>query len=352
MPKFRCLLYTPAELPRHLRTLTGDAVIAIDMHSHFYGAGLDAAMRTRDQVPMLVEEDGVEKLAAMTARFPFTAPYFDLDARRAWMAEQGYSAQLLTYPGALGIDAQPAAEAAPVLFAYNEALAEICRSSAGTFMGLGGLPLADMGAAAAEMKRLRTELGLLGALLPGSYFTSIGAVDAVRPVLAAADAVGAHLLIHPGLIPGETPTPPTVDNPGFRASAVLLQAAVSQIVLTLILSDLLESYPGISFQVINLGGTIPFIEERMISIAEDRTPEKPFPRERLRRLYYDTASLGPRALAAAVRCYGADRIMLGSDFPIFQGRPPAALLHDAGLSEAEREQIARGTAQSIIERLA
>jgi predicted TIM-barrel fold metal-dependent hydrolase len=339
-------------LSRHPRARTGDSAIAIDMHSHFYGAGLDIAMRRRRQAPMLAEEDGVEKLAAMTARFPFTPPYVDLDARRAWMAAQGYSAQLLTYPGALGLDALPAAEAAPVLYAYNDALAGICRANAGTFHGLGGLPLADMDAAAAEMKRLRAELGLLGALLPGNYFTSIAAVDAVRPVLAQADDAGAHILIHPGLIPGETPTPPTADNPGYRASAVQLQATVSQIVLTLILSDLLESYPGIGFQVINLGGTIPFIEERMVSIAEDRTPDKPFPRDRLRRLYYDTASLGPRALAAAVQCFGAERIVLGSDFPIFQGRAPAALLRDAGLTREQQAQIAHGTAQGIIDRLA
>lgn len=309
-------------------------------------------MRGRDQVPMLVMEDGQEKLAAMTARFPFTPPYHDLTARLDWMAQQGFTAQLLTYPGALGMDAQPAGESAPVLFAYNDALSEICTTYSGQFYGLGGLPLADMGAAAGEMARLRRELGLLGALLPGNYFTSIDAVDAVRPVLAQADEIGAHILIHPGLIPGETPTPPTMDNPGYRASAITLQSTVSQIVITLIMSDLLESYPGVSFQVINLGGTIPFIEERMVQIAQNRTPDQPFPHERLQKLYYDTASLGPRALETAVHCYGADRIMLGSDYPIFNGLPAEELLGQADLTGQEREQIAHGTAQTLIDRLA
>ena len=320
------------------------------MHSHFYGGGLDAAMRGRDQVPMVVTEDGQELLAAMTARFPFTPDYFDIGARLDWMKANGIDAQLLTYPGALGMDAQPAAEAAPVLFAYNDALAEICATHPGRFYGLGGLPLADMGAAAGEMVRLRRELGLLGALLPGNYFTGISALDAVRPVLAQADEVGAHILIHPGLIPGETPTPPKGDNPGYRASAIQLQSTVSQIVITLILSDLLESYPGVSFQVINLGGTIPFIEERMVQIAANRTPDTPFPQDRLRRLYYDTASMGPRALDAAVRCFGADRIMVGTDFPIFRGLP-AEVLDGAALTPADRDLIASGTAQVLIDAL-
>jgi aminocarboxymuconate-semialdehyde decarboxylase len=322
------------------------------MHSHFYGGGLDSAMRARGEVPMLVTDAGEELLAAMTARFPFTAGYYDIDARLAWMDEAGISAQLLTYPGALGMDAQPAGTAAPVLFAYNDALAQICADFPGRFHALGGLPLADMGTAAGEMARVRRELGLLGVLLPGNYFTEISAVDAVRPVLAAADDVGAHILIHPGLIPGQTPTPPGMDNPGYRASAVQLQSTVSQIVITLILSDLLESYPGVSFQIINLGGTIPFIEERMVAIAANRTPDNPFPSERLRQLYYDTASMGPRALETAVRCFGADRIMLGTDFPIFRGMSVSDLLDNAALNDSDRQQIARGTAETLIARYA
>ena len=331
--------------------IKGTHAIVIDMHSHFYGGGLDEAMRGRDQAPMLVTEDGQELLAAMTARFPFTDDYFDIGARLDWMAANGIDCQLLTYPGALGMDAQPAGEAVPALFGYNDALAGICAGHPGRFHALGGLPLADMCAAAGEMTRVRRELGLLGVLLPGNYFTDIAGVDAVRPVLAQADAVGAHILIHPGLVPGETPTPPQTDNPGYRASAINLQSTVSQIVITLILSDLLESYPGISFQVINLGGTIPFIEERMGQIAANRTPDAPFPRERLRHLYYDTASMGPRALDAAVRCVGADRIMIGTDYPIFRGLSPAEVLDGAALTPAEREQIAAGTATAVIDRL-
>ena len=44
--------------------------------------------------------------------------------------------------------------------------------------------------------------------------------------------------------------------------------------------------------------------------------------------------------------------MLGSDYPIFSGTAPDALLEEAGLDAAAQEQLARGTAQGIIDRLA
>lgn len=58
-------------------------------------------------------------------------------------------------------------------------------------------------------------------------------------------------------------------------------------------------------------------------------------RSRLRRLYVDTASLGPVAIAAAVQALGADRVPLGTDAPIFPAHMPRQGIENIGLgSEA------------------
>lgn len=330
----------------------GEAVIPIDMHSHFYGAGLPEAMRRRRGIPKLVRNaDGSETLWAMTAKFPFGDRYTELAPRRGFLKDSGLEAQLLTFPGALGLDVQPVTEVAGTLSAYNENLAGICADHPGQFFGLGGLPLADMAAAAEELRRLRRDLGLLGAVLPGNMLLSLEKLEALRPLFRVGEALGAHFMVHPGLAPGESPPPPFDDHQAYRASTVQLQSAISQTVLTLILSDVLERYPNVSFQVVNLGGTIPMLVERMIQTAAHRTPDRPFPEDRLRSLYYDTASMGPRAVEFAVRVLGADRIMLGTDFPIFRS-DPTAILEDADMTADERRQVAGGTARTVIDRIA
>jgi predicted TIM-barrel fold metal-dependent hydrolase len=100
-----------------------------------------------------------------------------------------------------------------------------------------------------------------------------------------------------------------------------------------------------------LGGTLPFIFERIESIARHRNPDDPFPTERLRRLWYDCASLGPRALEAAVKLFGADRIMLGSDYPIFKDDPYAHAVLPADLSDEDKEQVTWRTAHDLFAHL-
>ena len=136
-------------------------------------------------------------------------------------------------------------------------------------------------------------------------------------------------MLHPGLKVGEEPPAPPADFMQYRTSAVALQAQASQSALTVILSDIQDLWPRLSFQIVNLGGTLPFIFERMEAIARHRNPDAPFPTARLRNLWYDCASLGPRALELAVRVLGADRIFLGSDYPIFLDDPFARAVEPA-----------------------
>ena len=321
------------------------------MHSHYYGAGLPEIMRKRHGIPKLVREpDGGETMWAMTAKFPFGDRYIELAPRQDFLKNCGLEAQLLTFPGALGLDVQPAGEVAGAISAYNDGLAEICANHPGQFYGLGGLQLADIAMAAAELRRLRRDLGLLGALLPGNMFRDLKSLETLRPLFEAGEELGAHFLVHPGLAPGEDPPASFEDNNAYRASTIQLQAGISQTVLTLILSDTLDRFPNVSFQVINLGGTMPVSVERMVQTAAHRTPDRPFPEHRLRRLYYDTASMGPRAVEVAVRTFGADRIVLGTDFPIFRS-DPVAMIESADIDEDEHRQIAGGTARTIIDRL-
>lgn len=324
----------------------------IDMHSHYYGGGLVDTLRARQTRPYLrTRDDGVEVMIAMNGEFPFTEHYHNHRVSLAEMKATGLTHRMITFPGALGVDLLPADEIATAISDFNDHLAELQQSTEGALIGLAGLPLSDIDLACAEVRRIRRDLGLPGIILPSNYFNSFNELEELRPILTAANKYGCHVMLHPGLKVGQEPPPRPADNMQYRLSAVDLQSSTAQVALTVILSDLLETYPNVSFQIVNLGGTLPFIFERIESIARHRNPDKPFPTERLRQLWYDSASLGPRALEAAVKLLGADRIMLGSDYPIFKDEPYSHAVLPADISDEDKDQVAWKTADHLFKRL-
>ncbi len=325
--------------------------MAIDMHSHYYGGLVDDLRRRTVRPTVTTNAEGWSVLNAMTASTVMSPGYTDLTARYDFLNRAGIRTQLLTFPGALGVDVMPIAEARDIVLNFNDHLADICRSSQDRFVGLGGLPLADMTEAATEMRRLRAALGLAGAILPGNYFLAAASADLLRPVLAAANETGALIMVHPGLRPGELPPEPYGDSSILRASALNLQASLSHMALTLLTNGFLDTFPNITFQVVNLGGTLPFIIERMEAIGTSRELPVSVTMAALRRLVYDSASLGPRALEAAVSVIGADRIMMGTDYPIFEPVNVLGGITAARISSTDQTAIRSATAQAVLSRL-
>ena len=153
----------------------------------------------------------------------------------------GITKQLMAFPGNIGIDVLPATEAVSVVATYNDGLAEQRLQHPDRFATLAGLPLADLGAAAHELRRVRLELGHIGAIIPAGYVTDLETLESLRPLFEIADNVGAHFLVHPGPRADELGT---ASNPieilfMHRASVVDLQNDVSHAMVTLTLSDFL-----------------------------------------------------------------------------------------------------------------
>jgi aminocarboxymuconate-semialdehyde decarboxylase len=324
---------------------------AIDMHAHYYGGLVDSLLERRERPHVSRNETGRLVLHAMTASTIMSPGYTDVPARLAWLDAHGIATQLLTFPGALGVDVMPLHEVGEAIIAYNTHLGHICRESGGRFVGLAGLPLADTDRAAAELRRARRDLGLAGAILPGNFFLSQAELRRLDPVFAAAQETRSLLMIHPGLMPGESPPAPYADETVLRASALNLQASLSHMGLSVMAAKLAETYPKAIFHLVNLGGTLPFVLERIEAVAASREPKLAFERRALRGMVYDCASLGPRALELAVRVMGADHVMLGTDYPIFMPDQVRDTVEAADLSEEERRMVLRGTAERVLDRV-
>jgi predicted TIM-barrel fold metal-dependent hydrolase len=197
---------------------------------------------------------------------------------------------------------------------------------------------------------------VIGAQLPGNAFLTRRDAEAMRPLLEVANRHRAVLFVHHGARPGDVfpRVASDTDNARRRNGTLDMQASLSSVMVTLCLTDYLASYPDAMIHVHNLGGNIPYEVERMDHRCLLDTPNEELPSSRFRkaRVYVDCNSFGPRAIEAAVRLYGADRIVCGTDGTEFGCDWTRKALAEAEISQEAREQILNGNAASMLARVA
>jgi predicted TIM-barrel fold metal-dependent hydrolase len=177
----------------------------------------------------------------------------------------------------------------------------------------------------------------------------------MRPLLEVANRHHAVLFIHHGPRPGDAfpKVAGDVDNARRRNGTLDMQASLSSAMVTLCLTDVLADYPDATVCVHNLGGNLPYEVERMDHRCLLDTPQEELPSSRIgkARVYVDCNSFGPRAIEAAVRLYGADRIVCGTDGTEFGTDWTTKALADAEIGEEARQQILHGNAEAMLARV-
>ena len=329
----------------------------IDMHTHYMPDEMAAGLRARRAAPWIeTTGQGRERIHLPIGSLDFGAQFTDMTARIDFMDGLGIDRQLLSFPSLFGLDSVAVDQAWPLLRLFNDHVSALCARHPDRFTGVASLPMADMDAALEEFRRARSELGLIGAILPNNCFMSIEEAEKLRPLFELGRELGAHFFIHPGRRPDEVPEDdtepgkyPFADNVLHR-QALDVQNKVAGAMTTLLFSDFLDPYPDISVHVANLGGTLPMVIERMDHSVGLRTPDAALPSSRARRVHVDCSSLGARSLELAVAIYGADRIMVGTDCPIFRTDWTLQAITDARITEDERALIRGGNAAELLRR--
>jgi len=329
------------------------------MHAHFLPAGLVTALEGRSCAPnIVVDNAGKTTIGIHRTRIPYDRAFDDIDSRIASLQELGITRQVLSLPGLFGIDSLPAAESVGLTRAFNDGVARVVAHHADRFVGLASLPMADQANSIREYRRARTELGLAGMILPGDAFASVASAQLMQPLFQLAQELGGLIFIHPGPLPlhqdkGNVDAQTSHrDNVVHRRATVDIQNRLTDIMITLALSDFLDDFIDVPVQIANLGGSLPFIIERMDHVYSLRHPELPLPSRSLKPVYVDSASMGPGALALAVDLYGADRVLFGTDDPVFDASRALAAVRDSGLDETDQNAILEGNANELLKRIA
>ncbi|MBV9862798.1 MAG: amidohydrolase family protein [Alphaproteobacteria bacterium] len=331
----------------------------IDMHTHWRPAEVADALRARTREPRILRNsEGVEVLKApRMGEEPLATAFDDVGFHLGRMDRQGVEVSVLSLLGSFcWVEAQPLDVSGPLCRTINDRLAAICAEHPGRFAAFAALPLVDIAAAAAELERVLALPGMIGAQLPGNAFLTRNHAEAMRPLLEVANRHHAVLFIHHGPRPGDAfpKVAGDTDNARRRNGTLDMQASLSSVMVTLCLTDCLAAYPEVTVVVHNLGGNIPYEVERMDHRCLLDTPSEELPSSRFRKakVYVDCNSFGPHAIEAAVRLYGAERIVCGTDGTEFGVDWTRKALAEAQIGEEARERILHRNAAALLARVA
>jgi len=226
----------------------------------------------------------------------------------------------------------------------NEHVAAMCAANPQAFSGLGTLPMTAPDLAIATATHGVESLGLKGFQID----TRAGAMElsdpALDPLWARLEKLDTAVMLHPlGFSDGMRLSPffmvNTVGNPMEEVIAAN----------HLILGGVLDRHPGLRIKIVHGGGFYPFLIGRL-DHAWKRRPEvrkltAEAPSAYLKRMWYDTVVFDPAILRMLVSLVGAERVMLGSDYPFDMGDlDPLGMLESCGFSAEDTAQIASRTA--------
>jgi aminocarboxymuconate-semialdehyde decarboxylase len=227
---------------------------------------------------------------------------------------------------------------------FNDRVAQVVRDNPRRFIGLGGVPLHAPAMAVAELVRCMTELGLAGV----GISTMAGDMEIgdpkLRPFWAKAEELGAVIYIHPA---GNT-------DPRFQRfhlwNSIGQNFEEAMAIASIMYEGILDAFPDLKICISHGGGYMPLalgrIARNYLEKPSTRANMSRSPAEYLRMLYYDSCVYEPEVLAHLVDRVGADRVILGSDYPVGEMKP-VEFVNSAPLSAADKQKIIASNATAL-----
>ena len=273
---------------------------------------------------------------------------WDLDRRFRDMAAAKVDMQVLSVCPQTFLYSQPPALAAAFARIQNEQLAKLVKTHPGRFQGIGTVPMQAPQQAADELRHAMTVLGLRGIQI-GSNIAGKNLDDPeLEPVWAAAAELGAFILLHPINVAG-------IDRLGSYYLNNLIGNPLDTTIAAacLVFSGVLERHPSLKICLAHGGGFVPYQAGRFLHGWHVRAePKKKLPKpptDSLQRFYFDTIVHSKEVLEFLVGNAGADRVLLGSDYPFDMGMPDGVLqVRSLSLPAAEQASILGGLAQTML----
>jgi aminocarboxymuconate-semialdehyde decarboxylase len=313
----------------------------VDVHCHYIPPTLLELIEAEGAAHSIaLTNDGRVSFAGRVETQAFPHGMVDLDARLAWMNEEGIDVQVLSSWMDFSAYALDAEDGAWLARALNELTASAIEPRAERLRAMAAVPLQAPELAAEELRFAIEELGMVAVEIATSVVEAELDDPALEPFWDAAEALDAVVLVHPFASIGS-------ERLGryFLNNIVGNPAEETVAAAHLLYGGVLERHPRLRVCLTHGGGFLPYQigrqdrgYEALPRLTAARLSEPPS--SSLRRFYYDTVVHGAEALRFLVARVGADRVLLGSDYPFPMGDPhPVATVRAAGLEIDDESAI-------------
>ena len=312
----------------------------IDIHNHFYppeylkeveGSGKNTVLKRDEQDRLLLVYSGDYNIVLKS--------HYDPGERIRMMDKKGLDMQVLTMTTP-GVDIEEPSYGVKLTKIVNDAMADVIDKYPGRFSALATLPMKNPEAAVKELERSVEELGLPGAMI----FTNVVGepIDSKRfwPIYEKAEQLNAPIMIHP-----TSPTDIGLMDPYRLVPLIGFPFETTVAISRLVFSGVLEKYPNVKFILSHLGGTIPYLAERIdrgyYAYPECKGVLTKAPSEYFKKTYMDVVSFYPPAIEFAVKFMGVEKLLLGSDYPHQIGDVSRSIdtIKNLNLQDRDREKI-------------
>lgn len=288
--------------------------------------------------------DGMGFTTSQGKRSPMPLPKmrFTPEERIRDMDAQGVDVQVLSIHAPLFGYHLESTQGQQLARDVNDEIAQMTRQWPQRFAGLATLPVQDVGAAINELDRAVHVLGLKGAELDMVVNDLTWDEPQFLPLFRAAEAMGAVLFFHPQ--PLHNLALPRYDRYGL-ANSVGVPVEDAVMVATLIFGGILDACPDLKVCIAHGGGPACFgmgrLDRGWQVRSEARVHLRKPPSTYLRQLYYDCLTDSEAGLRFLLDHVGADRVVLGSDWPFVRWEPsPVAWVQGLqSLTEEEKRKI-------------
>lgn len=323
----------------------------IDAHAHVLPGAFPPAEGRPECWPRWEQAATPDAKLLVNDRMRFTAKdaFYSAEARLEAQQASGVDAEVLSPMPPLLDGRLPAKDARDLSRAVNEFIAELCKAHPERFHGLGMVPIIDPEMAAAELSRVQ-DLGLRGVEITSLIDGRSPGDPYFLPFFTEVERLGLSVFVH------AMPGPMGARLPASAAGTYVVGIEGAIAAASFILEGTARACPDLRLGFSHAAGGLALMlpranyfwggswneepprPDRAIVPAENRDPVSPI--EYARRFYYDGLVFDRRALRFVIDLFGADRLMVGSDFPAMPREEPiAATLLSLGLDEAELKDI-------------
>jgi aminocarboxymuconate-semialdehyde decarboxylase len=216
---------------------------------------------------------------------------------------------------------------------------------------LGAVPLQAPDLAAREVAALMESGNFAGVEVPASVGDTYLGDARFEPFWAAAERAGALVFVHPTTRGFEAP----VFAEHYLWNLVGNPMETTITAAHLVLTGTMERHPALRVLLAHGGGAIVALRGRLrygsARVAAAGRALSESADTSIGRFLFDTVTHDPAVLRGLVEAVGADRVLLGSDYPFDMGDPdPVATVRATGLDEETQAAVLHGNAEREFQR--